>query len=75
LVRRRGLLVDDAGAGFGIGESFDLALGEALRREGVVECDMSFLFLVVGVVDVGVPCFMAYNISQQGSVTASDVTE
>lgn len=74
LVRRRGLLADDGGVGFGIGESLGLALGEALKRDGVVDCKMlhSFLFLVV-VVDAGggVPCFMAYNVSQQWSANAS----
>ena len=82
LVRRRGLLADDGGVGFGIGESLGLALGEALKRDGVVDGDMlhSFLFLVV-VVDAGgcggggVPCFMACNLSQQWSANASEAKD
>lgn len=83
LVRRRGLLADGGGVGFGIGESLGLALGEALKRDGVVDGDMlhSFLFLVV-VVDAvggggggGVPCFMAYNISQQWPANASEAKD
>lgn len=82
LVRRRGLLADGGGVGFGIGESLGLALGEALKRDGVVDGDMlhSFLFLVV-VVDAvgggggGVPCFIAYNISQQWPANASEAND
>ena len=78
LVRRRGLLADDGGVGFGIGESLGLALGEALKRDGIVDGDMlhSFLFLLV-VVDAGggVPCFMAYNISQQWPANASEAKD
>ena len=80
LVRRRGLLADDGGVGFGIGESLGLALGEALKRDGVVDGDMlhSFLFLLV-VVDAGggggVPCFIAYNISQQWPANASEAKD
>ena len=82
LVRRRGLLADDGGVGFGIGESLGLALGEALKRDGVVDGDMlhSFLFLVV-VVDAGggggggVPCFMACNLSQQWPANASEAKD